>query len=130
MEQEETITFQDHQVCTECKFHSHCKLFNPLSTCRADENTNADGTAYKIGNPLTPSIASHGFEDWNRDEGRVTDGEIRGDSCDCEFSHYLSDAADQEGQQYTVYPTLRMTDDEMSTCKLCYQNDSKSEQDC
>ena len=79
-------------MCTECKFHSHCTLFNPKSYCLEDAKKNFDDTYYRIGNPLSPSIASHGFEDWVRDLGRVTDGTIIGDSCKCDFSHYLEDA--------------------------------------
>ena len=39
---------------------------------------------YAIGNPVNPGLSSTGFIDWIRDNGRVTDGIIKGVSCDCE----------------------------------------------
>ena len=132
MYQEDTITYQDHKVCTECKFHSSCKLFNPKSTCREDAKKNFDGTLFRIGNPLSPTIAEHGFIDWQRDKGRVTDGTIIGDSCNCEFSHYLEDASEEtkDLQRYTVYPTFKMTNQEKLECKFCYNNYTKDEDEC
>lgn len=45
------ITYQDHKVCTECKYNSHCRLFNPLSYCLDEVPRARNGTLFKIGNP-------------------------------------------------------------------------------
>jgi hypothetical protein len=49
---EESITFQTHEVCTECKYDSHCQVFNPQSTCKMDVMKLPDGSTQTIGNPL------------------------------------------------------------------------------
>lgn len=81
---ENHISYQDHKVCTECKYDSQCRLFNPLSYCHDDTNRMVDGSLYKIGNPLKPNVSHHTHTDWIRDKGRVTNGEIRGDTCECD----------------------------------------------
>lgn len=42
---------------------------------------------YVVGNPATPTIPLYGFQDFIRDFGRVTDGVIKGNACECENFH-------------------------------------------
>ena len=74
MEDDFAVEYQNHSVCTECKYDSHCQIFNPLSFCYEEGNTTPDGEQYKVGNPMTANIQSYLPKDFIRDEGRVTDG--------------------------------------------------------
>ena len=43
MDNDFTVEYQNHTVCTECKYDSHCQLFNPNSYCYEEGNTTPDG---------------------------------------------------------------------------------------
>lgn len=60
-----------------CAFTSQCAETLKFSSCEEAYQT------YQLGNPQTPTILSNGFEDLVLDDGRVEDGRIRGDACDC-----------------------------------------------
>ena len=105
MKSETALIYHDHKVCTECKYDSHCQLFNPGSYCLYEVKLHPDGTKPRIGNPTLTMPNSYGFTTWNRDNGQVTDGVIKGDSCHCDNKHYLDgeSAAVVASQQYQVY---------------------------
>lgn len=52
MDNDFMVEYQNHEVCTECKYDSHCQLFNPASYCYEEGQTTPDGAQYIIGNPL------------------------------------------------------------------------------
>ena len=67
----EDIQFQEHTICKECKYDSHCSLLLPGAFC------NSQSLAYRVGNPFNPTPTNHGFTDWLRDSGHVTNGLIK-----------------------------------------------------
>ena len=91
--------YQEHQVCSECKYHSHCQVFNADSACKGDANKDVFGNLYRIGNPVQPGVGNYGFTSWERDSGRNHDGYIYGESCNCDTSHYLDTMGKTEAEK-------------------------------
>ena len=46
----EVVNYQNHQICNECKYDSHCAWLVPGTLC------DTPASPYIIGNPLTPTI--------------------------------------------------------------------------
>lgn len=83
-----------------------------------------------VGNPLEPSLLAYGFSDNIRDEGRVTDGVIKGPSCDCDSAR--SDYMDVGGivETFKTYPDHQFDDlEDKPACIACLRDDSLTEAD-
>eukprot|EP00397_Hematodinium_sp_SG-2012_P004376 GEMP01004387.1.p1 GENE.GEMP01004387.1~~GEMP01004387.1.p1 ORF type:complete len:960 (+),score=184.04 GEMP01004387.1:53-2932(+) len=65
-------------VCRGCTYTSQCTYMLKAAQCARAEDS------YILGNPLAPTLEAHGFQNRLLDEGRVTDGRLRGDICICE----------------------------------------------
>jgi len=87
------MKFMRLHTCRGCAYTSQCSQMLTVAYCE---------TAYQpyfIGNPLAPKYLNNGFQSLLRDEGRVTDGQIRGDACECEpdLKPYSGDPAGRSG---------------------------------
>eukprot|EP00826_Nyctotherus_ovalis_P051006 TRINITY_DN6330_c0_g1_i1.p1 TRINITY_DN6330_c0_g1~~TRINITY_DN6330_c0_g1_i1.p1 ORF type:complete len:271 (+),score=60.79 TRINITY_DN6330_c0_g1_i1:25-813(+) len=116
----ETLQYQEHSICTQCKFDSHCKTFNPHAACLHYTPN------YVIGNPFDTSPSDHGFKDLVRDKDRVADGIVKGDSCDCE-----SEKVAYEGgaQAYKVFPKYQIVGS-VEECVECLKDPFTLEASC
>jgi len=120
----EAKEFQLHSICTQCKYDSHCKMFNPSAFCIEDPNKQ-----FIIGNPFSTSPTNYGFKNLIRDKGRVTDGKIKGESCNCENSKQIYTDILGYKEQYTTFPINQITST-IQACLDCLAHEFKSEPDC
>jgi hypothetical protein len=72
-----SLDLTEMATCTDCKFDSHCNYMLKTATC------NQDSAVVTLGNPMTPDPTSPGFSDRIIDNGLVTSGKVKGDTCDC-----------------------------------------------
>eukprot|EP00929_Paragymnodinium_shiwhaense_P086222 TRINITY_DN4674_c0_g2_i1.p1 TRINITY_DN4674_c0_g2~~TRINITY_DN4674_c0_g2_i1.p1 ORF type:complete len:2877 (+),score=580.25 TRINITY_DN4674_c0_g2_i1:257-8887(+) len=89
----EPMKFMRLHTCRGCVYSSQCSMMLKVAVCEDAYQP------YFVGNPLTPTILDNGFQDLLRDQGRVTDGQIRGDACNCEprLRPYRGDASGASG---------------------------------
>eukprot|EP00439_Symbiodinium_sp_Y106_P000422 s4063_g1.t1 len=80
-------------ICRGCSFTSHCAKMLKVAVCEESE------TGYQLGNPFAPTILNNGFQNTLLDEGRVPDGYLRGDACNCEpqVRPYIGDDEGRSG---------------------------------
>lgn len=74
----EPMKYMRIHTCRECSYTSHCTQMLKVAICRTAAQT------YYVGHPFTPTILNNGFQSLELDGGRVLNGQLRGDSCDCE----------------------------------------------
>jgi len=74
----EPMKFMRLHICRGCVYPSQCSMMLKVATCEQPRSS------YRIGNPLAPVPLANGFQNLSRDDGRVEDGRISGDSCNCE----------------------------------------------
>lgn len=74
----EPLRYMRIHICRGCAYPSQCAKMLKVATCETAYQT------YIVGNPLAPTPQSNGFQNLNRDEGRITDGKLSGDACVCE----------------------------------------------
>lgn len=65
---------------------------------------------YVIGNPLEPTLDSYGFIDNLRDEGRVTDGVIKGPICDCQAAETQYTDTSLLAETFKTFPDYQIPD--------------------
>ena len=119
----ESLIYQNHSICTQCKYDSHCNAFNPFAVCLQDV------AEYTIGNPFITTPTNYGFKDLIRDHGRVTDGKIKGDSCDCETNIQEYKDVDGNIQQYRIFPEYQIAGT-LNDCLDCLAHPFKFESSC
>eukprot|EP00930_Biecheleria_cincta_P003993 TRINITY_DN10489_c0_g1_i1.p1 TRINITY_DN10489_c0_g1~~TRINITY_DN10489_c0_g1_i1.p1 ORF type:complete len:2442 (+),score=348.99 TRINITY_DN10489_c0_g1_i1:330-7655(+) len=89
----EPLRFMRLHSCRGCAYTSHCAVMLKVAVC---ENSYA---GYQLGYPLAPTILSNGFDNLTLDGGRVVNGLLRGDACDCEpqVKPYVGDPDGRSG---------------------------------
>ena len=120
---EEIFEYQVHTICTQCKYDSHCRTFNPHAFCLQYT------PGYIIGNPFNTNPADYGFKNLIRDKGRVTNGLIKGDSCDCETNRFPYTGVGGNVHQYKVYPKYQIVGS-VQECIQCMKDPFSLEASC
>ena len=120
-------TFITINICSECKFDSHCSLALYNAKCSSLQ------TNVVMGNPLFKNISNlNTTQTFSLDFGRVLDGTIKGENCDCESNRnntYFS--ANNNSFTYNIYSNKAINNiNEWSLCVDCLQNKQKTESEC
>lgn len=122
--------FQTFDICTECKFQSQCSLNYPKATCSVPPYPNI------ILNPVVKGYTSSQDLSVDIDFGRVTDGKIIGDTCDCTKYDRNSNPYLDSSSSRSVYSAYYSKDSDISNdttfkaCIKCLFDTSVTLSDC
>ena len=135
------IKFLRINICTACKYDSHCKSNIKNSTCDLNQKKsiyNLDLNNIYLGNPLSKTIELEDFIDFSRDNNRVSNGLIKFSNCIC--TNYCDNNISQldnisfDINEYSVYVLNNNLNSAISfdfkKCYNCLTNFYKTEESC
>jgi hypothetical protein len=122
------FVYQTYSICTECKYDSQCSSNLKLAYCNRSIYTNI------ISQPVVISPDNLNNINYSLDFGRVTDGRIFGDYCNCNYFDrinypYISLNGNRFTYDFYYFP-LFFQNQFFKDCVMCLYDTTQTINDC